>query len=46
VIFGEKIYVKADSCNRDDLRLNHQSMGDLISEVDSFDLETCLQSSQ
>jgi hypothetical protein len=42
VMFGEKIYVKADYCNRDDLRLNHESIGDLISEVDRFDLETCL----
>jgi hypothetical protein len=42
VIFGVKIYVKADSCSRDDMRLNHESIGDLISEVDRFDLETCL----
>jgi len=39
VIFGEKIYAQADSCNRVDLRLNQQSIGDLISEVESFDLE-------
>jgi hypothetical protein len=32
VIFGEKIYVKADSRDRVDLRLNHQSTGDSISE--------------